>query len=530
MLKIKFIRLLIIVIFLLVAILFVVNKVLLSKEHYYYIQLNLSEIKEEQVNLKPINIFPESETFLTLLYKLYKIKNDEKFKLLILDLTNYNFNWEQTYEMRKLIKSLREKREIICYADGYKQKAYYLATACSKIYMPSGNIVEIPGFYSEILFFRELLDSLKIKIFPIQFEEYKSALEPLTNKEPSKYYKEQIENVLKYHYDELKNALIERGIKEPDSLINKVAFFYSKDALNHKLIDDIKYLDDIEEISKNLKLKKGKLPKLTNFSKKKIAILSLEGPIVPSDQYDPINKTTTIGKNTTEIIKKIRKDKNIIAVLIRVNSPGGSSAISDMIAREIKLLSKEKEVVISMGRAAASGGYYISAYANKIFAEPLTITGSIGVIFAKLATENFYRDKLFINPYILKEGEHADIFSSKELTKEEEKGMKELIYKIYEDFINVVSEGRKISKDSVKNIAKGKIYLGTEAKNIGLVDTIGGFLDALNYLKSKYKDASIEIYNRSFEINLDILGLRTNLLNGISFYEPLFLFGEFIKP
>ncbi|MEO0144893.1 MAG: signal peptide peptidase SppA [candidate division WOR-3 bacterium] len=522
-------KLLIILIILAIPIYIIRN--LVESKKPYYIELKLKDIREEPVYLNlngiPISMTEETETFPTLLYKLYKIKDDKNFKLLILDLTNYNFNWEQTYELRRLIKILKEKRNVICYADGYSQKAYYLATACSKIYMPNGNVIEIPGFYSEILFYKELLDSLKIKIFPIQFEEYKSALEPLINKEPSRYYKEQIEKILQFHYDELRNALIERKIENPDSLINNIAFFYTSDALKYKLIDSIKYYDEFEKLKKNLK--RGELPKINNFSRKKIAILSLEGPIVISDQYNPFDKTTTIGKNAISVLQKIRKDKNVVAVLIRVNSPGGSSSISDLIAREIRLLSKDKEVVISMGRVAASGGYYISAYANKIFAEPLTITGSIGVIFAKASIDNFYKQKLFINPYIIKKGEHADIFSSRELTKEEEEGLKKFVYKVYEDFINVVSEGRKINKDSVKNIAKGKVYLGIEAKNIGLVDTIGGFLDALNYLKNKYKDADIEVYTRSFELNLNILGL--NVYDKFLFYEPLFLFNkEFIKP
>ncbi len=511
---------LIIVIFILIIFVFFIKGIINSRKPYY-IELELSNIKEEFIQLKdmPISPLDQDEVFFTLLYKLYKIKDDEKLKLIILNLSHYNFNFEQTYELRKLIKALKQKRQVLCYADGYNQKSYYLATACSKIYMPNGSLIQIPGFYSEILFYRELIDTLKIKVYSIQFEEYKSALEPLTNKEPSKFYKEQIENIINFHYNELKNALIERGIKNPDSLINNIGYFYTTDALKYNLIDGVKYTDEFKEFKKNLR--KGKLGDISSFSVKKVAIVLLEGAILDRDYYNPFDKTTTIGRNVVNLLEDIRSDKNVVAVLVRINSPGGYSLISDLIAREIKKLGKEKEVVVSMGRVAASGGYYISAYANRIFAEPFTITGSIGVIFAKVATDEFYRKKLFINPYIIKKGEHADIFASRELTKEEEEGMRNLASKIYEDFINVVSEGRKISKDSVRAIAKGRVYLGNQAKNIGLVDSVGGLLDALNYLKSKYKDAGIEIYKRRFELSLDLF--RLGIKQGFLFYEPIHL-------
>ncbi|MCX7947495.1 MAG: signal peptide peptidase SppA [candidate division WOR-3 bacterium] len=531
MLKNKFGVFLSIVIFIFfVAILLYFIK-LQNEKKPYYIELELNNIKEERVRIKnlPIQILStNNETFPTLLLKLYKIKDDEKFKLLILNLNDYNLNWEQTYELRKLLKILKKKREIICYADKYSQSAYYLATACSKIYSANGSIVEIPGFYSEILFYKELLDSLNIDIYAVQFEEYKGTLEPLTQREPTKYYIEQREKILNTQYNELLNALKERGISHAESLIN-IGYFYIKDAIKNKLVDDIKYLD---EIKKEIKYKKGNLGKLKENGNKKIVVISAEGTIIDRDLFDPVNRTTTIGKGFAEIIEKIRKDKSVVGVIIRINSPGGSSLISDIISREIKLLSKEKEVVVSMGRVCASGCYYISAYADKIFSEPLTITGSIGVIFAKFSLEDFYRKELYINPYIIKKGKHADIFSLRKLSKEEKEGMKNLVYNIYEDFLNVVSDGRKMNIDSVKKIAKGKIYLGLEAKEIGLVDSIGGFLEALNYLKNKYKDARIEFIEREMELSLDLFGVSTIFKDESFFFiEPSFLFQrEIVKP
>ncbi len=511
-----------------IFVLFIFIRSFVNSRKPYYIELELSSINEDFIRLKSIPFFSfseQEEIFPTLILKLHKIKDDNRFKLLILNLTNYDFNWEQTYELKKIIKEIKKKRQVICYSNSYNQKSYYLATACSKIYMANGSILEIPGIYTEILFYKEFLDSLKIDIFPIQFEEYKSALEVLTRKEPSSFYKEQIEKILNFHYNELKNSLIERGIKNPDSLIN-VGFFYSDDAKKLNLIDDTKYIDEILEYKKHLR--KGSLPEIKEFSNNKIAIIGVEGTITNEDYYNPFDKTRTIGENFVKLLDKIRKDKSIKAVLIRLNSPGGSSLMSDKISREIKLLSKEKEVVISMGRVCASGCYYISAYSNKIFSEPFTITGSIGVIFAKISTDEFYRKKLFINPYILKKGEHSDLFSSRKLNEIEKEGMKNLVYKVYEDFIKVVSEGRRMSVDSVKKLAKGKIYLGEEAYKFGIVDTIGGFLDALHYLKQKYKNASFEFYTREVDIDLNLFGL--GLIDKFFFFEPLFLFGDFVKP
>jgi protease-4 len=488
----------------------------------YYLEIPISSMLEDEPKIRLGFLFEKTISFPKFMYELSSIKDDKKLKGIIFDLTDYQLNWEQTEELRKLIKSLKNT---ICYADSYKEKAYYLATACKRIYMPYGNIIEIPGIYSQVLYFKQLLDSLKIKFYSINFEEYKTALEPFTNKEPSKYELEQINRILDNHYNELKNALKERGIENSDSIINKIAYIYTDDAIKLKLIDGIKYLDEIENDFKTYK--KRNLTFKKKLSNKKIVVIGAEGEIF-QDKYDPITKELGIGKDFARALREIRNDKNVVAVLIRANSPGGSSFVSDLIAREIRKLSKEKFVVISMGRVCASGCYYMSAYANKIFAEKLTITGSIGVIFAKISTEKFYKEKLFINPYIFKRGEHADIFSSRELTNEEYIGMKDLVRKIYDDFLKVVSNGRKIKMEKVREIAKGRVYTSLDGKEIGLIDTIGGFLEALDYLKNKYKNASVVFYNRNYNLNIGILN-QVSINDNILFLEPILL-KEIFKP
>ncbi len=419
-------------------------------------------------------------------------------------LSNARLSLSQIEEIRNLIKN--SNKEIICYADEYNYKNYYLATACKKIVINPNGSIYLSGLYMKREYYKELLDSLGIVVQFEHFEEYKSAIEPFTRTNASQYDREQRERILKVIYEKIKQDILSsRKIENLDSLFNFGIWINPEDAKKLNLIDDIQYENEL--------LKKYRISKLKNYVsyewedqfKQKIALLFVEGPIIDKDLYNVFDNSTTIGKNFARLLEKLEKDNSVKAVIIRINSPGGSAFMSDIISNEIKKLAKKKLVIISMANVAASGGYYISAYANKIFANNLTITGSIGILGGYLATDGFFKKKLYINYDRFKIFEHSDIFSGRVLDSFEISKLREELKYGYEKFLKVVSEGRNIEVDSLRKIAKGRVWIGSDAKNIGLVDSIGGVLDAVNYAKSKFKKADIVIYTRKFDYDYNFL-------------------------
>jgi len=501
----------------------------------YYLHLELKSIPEEvpaTSGLLSLVSKGKKDNFSRFLYKLSRLEKDRRLRGIYLDLSSYSMNLSQSWELRQILKRLRDSgKKIICYAHSYREPAYFLATVCDRIYMAPGGLVEVPGVMSQNFYFRELFDTLDIVPQFVHREEYKSAVEPFTRREPSEYDKEQRKRLLEIYYENLVKALQERADANPNDIINEYGFLYGREALQAGLVDDLIYPDALEDIIKEefgKAAKKKSLPAQRSpvFAFKKIAVVVANGPIVEEDSHNVFKGTTTIGTGLAETLRKLRKDKNVAAVVLRVNSPGGSALTSDIIAHEIKEMAKEKPVIISMGFVAASGGYYISAYGSKIFLNPLTITGSIGVLFGKLAMEDFFRRKLHINPYIMKEGEFADAFSLKPVDEKALERFEKLIDETYQDFLRVVSEGRGMSIDSVRKIAKGRIWVGEDAIGVGIADTIGSVVDAIEYAKEKVGRARVVFVRRKYKTNLDWMSLLSFSRTGFYMIDFRFLFGH----
>lgn len=430
-----------------------------------------------------------------------KLKSD-KINRIILNLSKANLNLSQIEELRNILKS--SKKETICYADFYDYKTYYLATACKKIVINPNGYISFIGLYSKRTYFKEFFDSLGIVPQVVYFEEYKSAVEQYIRNDASEYDREQRQRILSLTYEKIKEDILEFKKVNLDSLFNYGIFVNSESAMKLKLVDTIAYENELFEKYRISKFESYISFDWENQFKNKIALVFLEGPIVDEDLYSVFNRNTTIGISAVKLFERLNKDKSVKAVIIRINSPGGSGFMSDLIANEIKKLSKNKLVIVSMSRVAASGGYYISAYADKIFVDNFTITGSIGIFGVYLATDGFLKKKLYINVDTFKIFKHSDAFSGRTLDSVELSILREDVKIGYDKFLSVVSEGRKISIDSIKKIAKGRVWLGKDAKNIGLVDTIGGILDAINYAKSKVKNAKVEIWTRKFKTDFSI--------------------------
>lgn len=501
----------------------------------YYLHLELKSVPEEvpaTSGLLSLVSKKRKDNFSRFLYKLSRLDKDRRLRGIYLDLSSYRMNLSQSWEIREVLRKLRDSgKKILCYAHSYREPAYFLATACDRIYMAPGGVVEVPGVMSQGLYFRELFDTLDIVPQFVHREEYKSAVEPFTRREPSEYDKEQRKRLLEIYYESLVNALNERKDVNPDEVINDYGFLYGREAMQTGLVDELIYPDAMEEILKEefgkaAKKKSIPAPGSPLFAFKKVAVVVASGPIVEEDTHNPFEGTTTIGTGLARTLRRLRKDKNVAAVVLRVNSPGGSALTSDIIAHEIRELAKEKPVIISMGFVAASGGYYISAYGNRIFLNPLTITGSIGVLFGKLAMEDFFRRKLHINPYIMKEGELADAFSLKAVDEKGLERFNRLIDEIYEDFLKVVSEGRGMPLDSVRKIAKGRIWVGEDAIEVGIADTIGSVVDAIEYAKEKAGRARVVFVRRKYRTNFDWMSLLSFARTGFYMVDFRFLLGH----
>ncbi len=469
----------------------------------YYSKIDVLEYKEDKIFTY---IRSDEKNFYEFLSDLQKQIEDNFIKGIILNLSKAKLNLAQVEELRNLMKS--SNKEFICYADEYDYKSYYLATACKEIVVnPNGGITFI-GFYMKNMYLREFFDSLGIVPQFEHFEEYKSAVEPFMRNNASEYDREQRERVLKLTYEKIKSDILSsRKLDNLDSLFNYGIFVNPEDAKKLNLIDKIAYEDELLKNYKISKVRKYASYEWKNqINRNKIAVVFVEGPIVDEDVYNVFDRSTTIGRNFVKLLEKLNKDKSIKAVIIRVNSPGGSAFTSDLIAKEVKKLSKDKLVIVSMSRVAASGGYYISAYADKIFVDNLTITGSIGILGGHLALDGFYKKKFHINFDTFKIFKHSDAFNfGRPLDSFELSVLRKVLEYGYNRFLNVVSEGRKLGVDSVRKIAKGRVWIGKDAKEVGIADTIGGILDAINYARSIYKNSDIVVYTRKFKMDYNFL-------------------------
>ncbi len=501
----------------------------------YYLHLELKSIPEEVPatgGILSLVSREKKQSFSRFLYGLASLEKDRRLRGIYLDLTLYRMGLSQSWELRQIIERLRQSgKKVLCYAHSYRESAYFLATACDRIYMAPGGVLEIPGVMTQNLYFRELFDTLDIVPQFVHREEYKSAVEPFTRREPSQYDRQQRERLLEIYYDQITRSIQSRNISKPESLINEYGFLYGREALETGLVDSLVYPDEMEDILRDefgRAAKRRTVPSRRGsiLPFRKVAVVVADGPIVEEDTHNPLEGTTTIGTGLASTLRRLRKDKRVSAVVIRVNSPGGSALTSDIIAHEIRKLAQEKPVIVSMGFVAASGGYYISAYGSKIFLTPLTITGSIGVLFGKLAMEDFFRRKLHINPYIMKKGELADAFSLRPVDDRGMERFNRLIDEIYGDFLRVVSEGRGLPLDSVRKIAKGRIWVGEDAIRAGIVDTIGSVVDAIEYAREKVGGGSVVFVKRKYRVNFDWLSLLSFARTGFYMVDFRFLFGN----
>jgi protease IV len=400
-------------------------------------------------------------------------------------------------EVRTALERFRAKgKKIIAYNVDMDKRDYYLSSVADRIFINPMGSVDINGFRSETMFFKNAFDKYGIGVEVVRVGKYKSFGETWSLSKFSPEARQATQQLLNNLWGDFKSSVASSRQLTPD-LIQKIAddrgTLTASQSIKEKLVDRTAYPDEIqtelkkisgadeEDITSFRSVTLDRYAEVTNrapkTSNRKIAVLYAQGSIVNGEG----GVGQIGGDSLARQIRELRTDEDVKAVVLRVNSPGGSALASDIIQREVRLLQKQKPVVVSMGDVAASGGYWISTYSNKIFAEPNTITGSIGVIginfnYQKLANKNG------INWDVVKTSKLADSTTiARPRTPQELAISQQIVDDIYDDFINKVSESRKLPKQQVAEIAQGRVWSGTDAKKIGLIDDIGGLNDAIVY-------------------------------------------------
>jgi protease-4 len=434
---------------------------------------------------------------------LKKAQQDDNIQAVYINVSAPNAGMATMLEVRNAIIEFRKsKKPVIAYSETYSQGAYYLASAASKIYLNPEGELTFKGFSSELMFFKGALEKLGIEAQIIRVGNYKSAVEPFINTKMSDYNREQVTAYVNSLYDTFLTGIAETRKLEKDSLYqiaNQYKIQFPKDALAYKMVDGLKYKDEILDELRNItgtdKKKEINSVSINDYiknlptqgqsdAKNKVAVIYANGDIVGGEGSDEQIGSERISR----AIRKARLDDDVKAIVLRVNSGGGSALASDVIWREMILSKKVKPVIASFGDVAASGGYYIGCGADSIFVQPNTITGSIGVFGIIPNLQNLFNNKLGITFDGVKTGEYADIMSvNRPLTPAERAIIQKGVNKTYDTFIGKVADGRKKTKAQVDSLGGGRVWIGKEAVKNGLADKLGGFDYAIAAAAKKAK-------------------------------------------
>ncbi len=392
-----------------------------------------------------------------------------------------------------LVDFKKSGKFVVAYADNYMQKNYYLATVADKILINPQGMVELKGLSAELMFFKNTLDKLGIEMQVVKVGTYKSAVEPYINTKMSDANREQVSIFLGSIWKNMVGEISKSRKISPENLNlyadEMMMFQPTEKSKQYNLVDSLVFADEVDSIigkyTKDFKIVKHNdmcnVPEDVKFEKDKVGIIYAVGGIDSGDS-EGIN-----SEKLVETINEVANDSSVKAVVFRVSSPGGSAYGSEQIWRALTLLKAKKPLIVSMGDYAASGGYYISCMADKIVAQPTTITGSIG-IFGLIPNMEGLNNKLGFTYDGVKTNKMGDAISvNRKFTPEERDLMQNYVNRGYELFVKRCADGRKKTPDQIKAIAEGRVWTGEDALKIGLVDKIGGMDLALKLAVEKAK-------------------------------------------
>lgn len=464
---------------------------------------------------EPNGLFGNSvETLSEIVGRLDKAADDEKLNGVILRINDPTLGWAKVNELQHAIQHLRSKgKRVIAYLDSATTHDYLVASSCDQIVMPESGELAILGLRAEVTFFKNLFDWLHLKADMLRVGEYKSAAEPFVRTEMSKEFRHEMEEIL----DDYLRQIVD-GISKSRKIDRQKVFaaidggpYTAQRARELGLIDKVAYEDEIEGFLKGTEVKRdveiaksyGKKKVDNDFSgfagmmkmmslimggdqqkhlssSPKIAVVHAVGAIMSGKSSSSFFGSETLGSET--FIKAVRQaadEKTVKAIVLRVDSPGGSALASDLMWRALQKAGKP--VIVSMGDVAASGGYYISMGAKRIFAEPGTLTGSIGVVGGKVAIGGLL-EKVGITTSVISRGKNSGAMSMiSGFTDSERQAMQRTMNEIYGQFTRKAAQGRKMDYAKLEKLARGRVYTGAMATKLGLVDELGTLDDAVNY-------------------------------------------------
>lgn len=435
-----------------------------------------------------------------------KAAADENIKGIYMDISGAGYGMANLTEVRnKLIEFKKSGKFIVSYADYFSQSGYFLASVADTIYLNPQGAIDFSGLHAELMFFKGAFEKLEIQPEIIRHGKFKSAVEPFMLDKMSDANREQTRGFLGSIWNEMLIGISEQrsiSVEELQNAANNLAIRKAEDALKLKFVDKLVYKSDVLEMikgiteSKSLKdLKLVTVAKYSNvkekeseYSKDQIAVVYAIGEIVDGQG----EKGQIGGESLAETIREARNNEKIKAIVLRVNSPGGSALASEVIWKEVLEAKKTKPVIVSMGNVAASGGYYIACVADTIVAEPTTVTGSIGVFGLLFNAQKMFNNKLGLTFDTVSTAKYAGMGSAtRPLSDFEKNVLQESVEQVYDVFTSRVAEGRKMKQSDVDSIGQGRVWSGVTAKKIGLVDVLGGLEDAIEIAASK---AGLEKY------------------------------------
>ncbi|MDD2983012.1 MAG: signal peptide peptidase SppA [Crocinitomicaceae bacterium] len=474
------------------------------------------QISEGDNKFNPSTLGMDSKIGLSdILYGIEAAKKDSKIKGIFLELKNLNCGFASAREIRNAINDFEESGKfVVAYNAGevITQKEYYVSSAASENYGFPTSTMEFNGLGAELMFFKNTLDKLEVEMQVIRGNnnDFKSAVEPFFRTDMSDSSRVQIERYLSSIWLDIRNDIskdIEVSADELNEIAENLKIHRAQDAVDFKLLDGTKYRDEVlaivakkagektivekDMIAFEKYAKQGLIDNqiLAKTKDANVAVILAEGDVSVSGEGLSSDKIC-------KYVREARENKSIKTIVLRINSPGGSALASDEIWREVQLANKTKKVIVSMGDVAASGGYYIASPADRIFAEPTTITGSIGVFGTIPFIGKMLENKLGLTFDRAQTNKHSVMSLNRKLTEDELAIIQMEVDAIYAQFLSRVSEGRGISVEKVNQMARGRVWTGTDAKKIGLVDELGGMNDAIAYAAKKagIKDVSIRYW------------------------------------
>jgi len=472
------------------------------------LQLDFSNAIADRSSAKPnMSTFKIDKTYSlrSVTKAIKKAKEDDRIKGIYLDLSVVQVGMASLEEIRNTLKDFKkEGKFIIAHAEYYTHKSYYLASVADKVYLTPEGAVQFTGLSAQIMFYKSMLEKIGVEPEIIRHGKFKSAVEPFmlneisdANKEQTLKYVGSIWNTILKGISEERNISIEKL----NNYANELLVRNDKTSKELKLVDDLFYKDQIfeelEKLSENDELQLVSLPDylastkdindILNPKENNIAVIFAEGEIVNGKGGEDKIGSETLSK----AIRDAREDESVKAIVFRINSPGGSALASEVIWREAVLAKKAKPFYVSMGNVAASGGYYIACMADTIVAEPNTITGSIGV-FGLLFNAKELMNNVGININAVNTNTYSDLGSpARKMTDFERGVIQNSVEEIYSSFISHVAEGRGMKVAEVDSIGQGRVWSGEDAKQIGLVDVLGGLETTIGFAAKK---ADLEDY------------------------------------